>query len=78
MKALEFMTEAELAELMTTCGKQLEVVCAVLGAEKPRFVLLLFNDPSVAQYISNCERQDVIKALREAADRFERQQVIPR
>lgn len=36
------------------------------------FVLLVFEEPGRANYISNCERRDTIKALREVADRLER------
>jgi hypothetical protein len=36
------------------------------------FVLVLFNDPKVAQYVSNCTRESMIEAMRETADRLER------
>lgn len=40
------------------------------------FALLVFpfNEPGMSNYISNAERKDMIKALREAADRFEKNQ----
>lgn len=41
------------------------------------FTLLLWTSSMTggkgAHYVSNCEREDVIKALRETADRLERQ-----
>ncbi len=36
-----------------------------------------FNKEGSADYISNAEREDAIKALRETADRLEKNQVIP-
>lgn len=70
-KRLEDMTEPELREVMTQLGKTVEFVALTLGCEKPLFALLLFNDPALAQYVGNCERQDMIRAFREAADRLE-------
>lgn len=36
-----------------------------------------FSKPGAADYISNGEKKDVIEALRETADRLEKNQVIP-
>lgn len=43
------------------------------------FALLIFDfdDPGTSNYISNINREDMIKALRETADRLEKNQVIP-
>lgn len=70
-KLIQDMTEVELTELLSACANQLKVVCAVLEVESPLFVLLLFNDPAIGQYVSNCNRSDMVKALREAANRLE-------
>ena len=78
MKRLEDMTEPELRELCNTAGYAVEQACAVLGVEKPLFTLLLFNDPALAQYVSNCERQSMIEALRETADRLGRREDVTR
>lgn len=78
MRTLRDMTEPELGELMTALGRQIEAACAVLEVEKPLFALVLFNDPQVAQYICNCERDDAIKAIRETADRLESRQTLER
>jgi hypothetical protein len=77
-KLLRDMTEPELAELMQALGNQITAVCAILEIEKPSFALLLFNDPAIAQYLANCKRADVIKAMRECADRLERNEDLPR
>lgn len=78
IKRLENMTEPELALYCNTAGKAIMEASQVCEVEKPKFVLLLFNDPKVAQYVCNCDREDVIKALREAADRLEHNEVLKR
>jgi hypothetical protein len=78
LQRLEDMTEPELRDLMNLCGRAIEAACGALGVERPHFALLLFNDPKVAQWMSNCERADVIKAMRACADRLERRQDVTR
>ena len=81
MKKLVDMTEPELKLLMMLCARTVEnfltmatmIVDAHDGPRTtpPQFVLLVFDDPKVAQYISSCQREDVIVALHEAANRLE-------
>jgi hypothetical protein len=78
VKKLEFMTEAELRALMKVVCCGIEASAEVCGVEQPHFVVVLFNDPAVAQYASNCDRASIIKAMRETADRLERNQDVPR
>jgi hypothetical protein len=78
MKRLEDMTEPELRHLLDAIGKRIEQVATSRGVDRPHFALLLFNDPRVAQYVCNCERADVIKAMRECADRLEGRQDVVR
>ena len=40
-------------------------------------VVFKFDDPSIGNYISNAEREGMIEALRETADRLEANQDIP-
>ena len=40
-------------------------------------ILFEFNNPGIGNYVSNAERPDMIKALRETADRLEKNQDIP-
>jgi hypothetical protein len=75
---LEDMTEPELAEFMTALARSIGGTAAHLGVERPLFVLVVFNDPALGQYISNCERADVIKAMRETASRLERKEDVTR
>jgi hypothetical protein len=78
VKKLEHMTEPEIKEFCAACAVQMRVVASVFEVENPLFVLLLFNDPKIAQYVSNCQRVTIVQALREAADRLERSQDVPR
>lgn len=78
MKRLRDMTEPELKLLCTTCAEGIKSVTHLMDVEGLHFVLLLFNDPGVAQYIGNCERADIITAMRETADRLESNQDVRR
>lgn len=78
MKLLKDMTEPQLRIALDVMAAKLMRTAELLEIEQPRFVLLLFNDPKVSQYVCNCERADMIHALREAADRLERMEDIPR
>ena len=70
MKRLEHMTEPELREFLNTLAGGIELMASELGVEKPHFCLVVFNDPKVAQYVSNCRRGDIIQAMRETANRL--------
>jgi hypothetical protein len=78
MKHLEDMTEPELRTTMNAMARGVVRMSEVLKVDKPLFVLVLFNDPKVAQYVSNCTRESMIAAMRETADRLERNQDVPR
>ena len=78
MKRLEDMNEVELRQLMTRMAQGVELAAKKLGVEKPHFALVVFNDPKVGQYISNCERASMIQALRETANRLENREDVPR
>jgi hypothetical protein len=77
-KTLYEMTEPELRDLMNAMGSAIEFVAQHKGIERPHFALLVFNDPQIAQYVANCERGDIIKAMRECADRLELKQDVTR
>lgn len=68
------MTEPELRKLMTGAAKAVESAIPT-GA---RFVLLVFDVPVIAQYISNARRADIIKSMRECADRLEAKEDVAR
>ena len=79
MKRLEHMTEPELSRLMKDCALSIECAFEVNGlGEKPLFILHVFNDPKLAQFVSSAHRGDAIKAMRECADRLERKEELSR
>jgi hypothetical protein len=78
MKKLEDMTEPELRHLMNATCEAILAAAEFCDVEKPMFVVVLFNDPAVAQYAANCRREDIILAMRETADRLERRQDVTR
>jgi hypothetical protein len=75
---LLYMTEPEIEKFMSTCCLAITKIADRMNIEKPLFGLLVFNDPKVAQYASNCSRETLIKALREVADRLEKREDLPR
>ena len=79
-KRLEEMTEPELSQLMSTMARMLDghLRKFVKADTRPQFVLVVFDDPKVAQYVSSCERASMIEAMRETADRLERNEDVPR
>lgn len=74
MKKLEYMTEPELKKFMNYLAGGIEFMASEMGIEKPLFALIVFNDPAIGQYVANCNREDIIKALRETANRLESEQ----
>jgi hypothetical protein len=76
---LRDMDEPELQEAMRYLADAVLFTAAeILDIEKPVFVLVLFNDPEIAQYVANCERSTMITAMRETADRLERRDDVTR
>ena len=73
-KPLRDMTEGELALLMKRAARLIEAGLP----PGTLFTLLAFDDPGLAQYISNGRRSDVILAMRACADRLERRETIER
>lgn len=78
LKKLEDLTEPELRDLMSTLASITEHILTLAVEGTPLFTILVFNDPKVGQYVSNCERLSIIEALRETADRLERNEDVPR
>ena len=78
MKRLENLNEPQLREVMSLAARGIEGAFRVQGVEKPLFVLVCFNDPKIGQYISNCRREDTVKAMKETAARLEAKEDIQR
>lgn len=65
------MTEPDVRDFMTTLAEQIEATAVVLAVERPKFALVVFDDPAMG-HISNCTRAETIAMLREKANRLER------
>ena len=78
--AMRHMTEPELREYFRSLSGAIEDCLPAGPSRKGRalFALIVFDDPGVAQYVSNANRQDMIRALRETADRIEKREMIER
>jgi hypothetical protein len=74
-RLLRDMNEPEMRHYFNLVGRATE---SILPEDARKFVLLVFDDPGLGQYVGNCERSDIIKALRETADRLEAKEDIPR
>ena len=65
---------------LTPIAKVLEEVLSELYGERMGFGMIIFrfSNVGVGDYLSNAQRPDMIKALREAADRLEAGEDIPK
>lgn len=70
---MDVMTEPELHEYFKFVAHHLEEVLPGGPGRNGEalFVLLVLNESSIAQYVSNAVRSDIIKFMRETADRLE-------
>jgi hypothetical protein len=73
-KQLHDMTEPEMRTYFNLLARATETALP----DGALFVLLVFDDPGIAQYVSNCSRENMVQALRETADRLEAREDIPR
>lgn len=66
-------------KLMETMAKGIDITLKRYVG-KMGFALIVFElgKPGISNYVSNASREDMIKSLREAADRLEKNQDIPR
>jgi hypothetical protein len=65
-------------DLMRQLGAAIDGVLEDYVGHKGWALLVFdFYQPGISNYISNAKRADMIKALREAADRLEKNQDIP-
>ncbi len=69
---LSNMTEPELKRLLTDIANHIKTSTDSL------FMVVLFDEPGVAQYISNAKREDCIRAMEETALRFKKKEIIER
>ena len=78
MKNLADMTEPELSCLMKLFAEVIQHTGVSLGVGCPNFVLLVFNNPKIAQYVSNCDRKGIIEAMLECAIRLHNKEDVTR
>jgi hypothetical protein len=76
MRSLLNMTDPEIRQYLAMLGEATESIMPAGPSNKGRalFLVLVFDDPGMAHYVSNCDRGTVVHALRETADRLERQE----
>lgn len=67
-KPIGGMSEGELGELMSECGFAMKSVLP----PKTLFTVIAWGE-GVCQYVSNADRSDVVKSLREFADEAEKE-----
>ena len=75
MKTLQDMNERDLRWYMNSLAEATEQLMPAADNERGRccFLLLLFDHPEGnVHFVSNCARNMMVQALREAADRLER------
>ncbi len=82
MKLLKNMTEPELRDYFTRLARIIEDFLPPGPSAKGKCLFFLtVNDtiePGIAQYVSNVQRADAIKMLRETADRLEQKEDVTR
>jgi len=69
---LSNMTEPELKRLLT------DIANYIKSSTDSLFMVVFFDEPGVAQYVSNAKREDCIRAMEEAALRFKNKEIIER
>ena len=67
------MTIVDTEQLMRDIAKTIDAILREVLGEPKGFALIMFefNQEGIGNYISNARREDMIKALRETADRIE-------
>lgn len=80
---LEDMTEPELRAVFDYVGEGVLHSLRNAGVDSVdggpnRFVLVVFDDPKISQYVSSCSRDSMILALKEMVARLEAGDVVTR
>lgn len=82
MKEIRDMTEPELRDFFRALAREVEnrLPPGPSSNGKCLFALIVADstEPGIGQYVSNVQRPDMIRLLRETADRIEQRQDIPR
>lgn len=70
-----------ITEVMQSIARRVDLILRKnYPGDKRGFCVIVFNfnNPGISHYVSNADREDMIKALRETADRLEKRQDNPR
>lgn len=82
MKLIRDMTEPELRRFFRSVARKVEAMLppGPSAHGKCLFALIVADavEPGIGQYVSNVQRADMVRLLRETADRLERREDIPR
>lgn len=80
MRLLKDMTEPELNWYFREMAAMIEGVLPPGPSARDTclFAMLVMDESNIAQYVSNVQRADMIKMLRETADRLEKRQDVTR
>jgi hypothetical protein len=82
MKLIRDMTEPELRDYFNRLARMVEDALPAGPSAKGKclFALIVADsvEPGVGQYVSNVNRADMVRLLRETADRLERREDLPR
>jgi len=71
--------QKQIEEFMTTMGEGIDdMILDEFGKMGFALIIFEFNCPGISNYVSNAKRGDMITALRETADRLEKNQDIPK
>lgn len=65
---------------LTELAAQIQAALEDLYGKQMGFALTIFEfyNPGIGDYVSNAQRSDMVKALRECADRLEAKEDIPK
>lgn len=82
MRELRDMTEPELGEYFTQLAELIESVLPPGPSASGRCLFALIvtdtEGPGIGQYVSNIQREGIVKLLRETVNRLESREDIPR
>lgn len=80
MKRIADMTQPELRRYFRDLALTIEDELPPGPSHKGKclFVLLVMDESQIGQYVSNASRPEIIKTLRETAERLERREDLPR
>jgi hypothetical protein len=75
---MDIEKQKDTEEIMQALGDGIDdFLKGIVGGHGYALLIFPFGDPCVGNYVSNVKREDMIDALREAANRLEKNQYMP-